>query len=458
MGILMKKIFITLISLYLICTSAFANTVDDSSIVHIKESNNSETYINGKIHTDVSDVQYVGNGYLVNKQNENEETERLFTEDFENFRSVSVFNDRENYDRYSRAGYMDEIIWADGVYMARSNVYDNTSKSGRCLEKEGYLYILDENFQCYKKIQFDWYVRAMSYVNGIYYVKISNRAYLYENVWGFTEADIVEKVYSSTDLENWTERDDLENIPLNNGTNVITLKDLNIYTFQNDQIGNKIVYENVIIENPSISTVSAQQILNKVGEYFYIVNNQKDSNDCNLWLSKDGVYMTGFNNIAIDWKNGPGAIVQSSDKGFIEKKDIDKYLTTGNIYVSLNDKILGFSQPPVMEDDRTLVPMRFLFEQMGANVNWNDATHTATATVPVSTEQQIRTFGMENEKSVTFSINNINATVNGQTATMDVPARLINDQTFVPLRFLSENLGYNVEWDEANNTVIITTK
>ena len=102
--------------------------------------------------------------------------------------------------------------------------------------------------------------------------------------------------------------------------------------------------------------------------------------------------------------------------------------------------------------------MRFLFEQMGADVNWNDSTQTATATVPLSTEQQMMTFSSNTENSVTFSIDNTNATVNGEAATMDVPARLINDQTFVPLRFLSENLGYDVQWDEANNTAIITTE
>mgnify|MGYP000802146274 FL=1 len=111
-----------------------------------------------------------------------------------------------------------------------------------------------------------------------------------------------------------------------------------------------------------------------------------------------------------------------------------------------------------MENDRTLVPMRFLFEQMGANVNWNEETQTATATVPINTNTQMRTFSSEKEKSVTFSIDDTTATVNGETATMDVPARLVNDKTMVPLRFLSENLGYNVEWDEATNTAIITTE
>ena len=143
---------------------------------------------------------------------------------------------------------------------------------------------------------------------------------------------------------------------------------------------------------------------------------------------------------------------------YIKKSDVDRYLQTGDTYVKLNDKILGFDQPPVTENDRTLVPMRFLFEQMGAAVTWDDATQTATATVPVTTEEEIQTFGLAEEKSVTFSVDNTTATVNGSAATMDVPARLINDKTMVPLRFLSENLGFNVQWDEAARTAIVTTE
>ena len=75
-----------------------------------------------------------------------------------------------------------------------------------------------------------------------------------------------------------------------------------------------------------------------------------------------------------------------------------------NVIVRLDDKILGFDQPPVTENDRTLVPIRFLFEQMGAAVTWDDATQTATATVPVTTEEEIQTFGLAEEKSVTFSV------------------------------------------------------
>ena len=58
----------------------------------------------------------------------------------------------------------------------------------------------------------------------------------------------------------------------------------------------------------------------------------------------------------------------SAALAFIDKdslySQLENNLSNTNTYVRLNDKILGFSQPPIMEDDRTLVPMRFLFEQM----------------------------------------------------------------------------------------------
>lgn len=107
----------------------------------------------------------------------------------------------------------------------------------------------------------------------------------------------------------------------------------------------------------------------------------------------------------------------------------------------MNDTILGFTQPPITESDRTLVPMRFLFEQLGAEVDWDNDTQTAIA-------QKANT-------TINFSIDNTTATVNGEQVTMDVPARLVGDKTMVPLRFLSEELGYTVEWDEGTRMATV---
>ena len=123
------------------------------------------------------------------------------------------------------------------------------------------------------------------------------------------------------------------------------------------------------------------------------------------------------------------------------KGQIDEALNVSDIYVQFQDKILGFETPPVIESGSTLVPMRFLFEQMGADVEWNQETQTATATL--------------DNTAVTFAIDDTNAEVNNTPATMDVPARLINGKTMVPLRFLSEEMGFEVAWDAESRTAII---
>jgi hypothetical protein len=111
-------------------------------------------------------------------------------------------------------------------------------------------------------------------------------------------------------------------------------------------------------------------------------------------------------------------------------------------YVKVDDTLLGFDTPPVIESDRTLVPLRFIFETLGAEVDWDANTQSAL----------VESSG----NSVRFSINDTNAKVNGQVKTMDIPARLIEAKTMVPLRFLSEELGFEVHWDEENRIATIS--
>lgn len=110
-------------------------------------------------------------------------------------------------------------------------------------------------------------------------------------------------------------------------------------------------------------------------------------------------------------------------------------------YVVFDNKLLCYDVPPVIENGYTLVPIRFLFEQMGADVTWNQQMQMATVT--------------QDNTAITFRIDDTNAVVNGSNVSMDIPARLINDKTMVPVRFLSEELGYTVNWDGQNRIITI---
>lgn len=116
----------------------------------------------------------------------------------------------------------------------------------------------------------------------------------------------------------------------------------------------------------------------------------------------------------------------------------------GGISVTLNGEALTFDVQPQLIDNRTMVPLRKIFEAMGAVVDWDDGTQTVTAT-------------KGNEK-VIATINNKNVYISGETKTLDVPPMVIDGRTLVPVRFVAEAFGANVDWNEATQTVVIGTK
>jgi len=114
------------------------------------------------------------------------------------------------------------------------------------------------------------------------------------------------------------------------------------------------------------------------------------------------------------------------------------------VQVSVNGTPVQFNgAQPQMMNGRVLVPLRGVFEQMGDAVLWNSASQSVTAN------------GGGNH--VALRIGSMDATVNGKVVTMDVPPTIIDGSTMVPLRFLSESLGAQVNWQPQNNLVAITT-
>ncbi len=115
--------------------------------------------------------------------------------------------------------------------------------------------------------------------------------------------------------------------------------------------------------------------------------------------------------------------------------------SAGNITVTLNGNPLSLAQPPVIVEGRTLVPFRGIFEALGAEVSWDSVSKTVTGTT--------------DGKNVVLTIGSSEAYVNGESKSLDVPPQIINDYTMVPVRFVSESLGANVQWDSDTRTVRI---
>ena len=115
--------------------------------------------------------------------------------------------------------------------------------------------------------------------------------------------------------------------------------------------------------------------------------------------------------------------------------------TDTQVKVVVNGTTLSFDQPPIIQDGRTLVPLRVIFEALGANVDWEQSTQTVTA--------------VRGNVTVSLAIGSSILTRNGEQITLDVPAQLINGRTFVPARAVAESFGAQVGWDAATRTVTI---
>jgi len=113
-----------------------------------------------------------------------------------------------------------------------------------------------------------------------------------------------------------------------------------------------------------------------------------------------------------------------------------------SIKVFVNGEKLAFDVEPFIESGRTLVPIRRIFEAFGAEVTWNEQLQTVSV--------------IKGNDNISFKINDNTAVINGESKTMEVAAKIVEGgRTVVPLRFLSEALGYTVEWDGATQTIRI---
>jgi hypothetical protein len=113
------------------------------------------------------------------------------------------------------------------------------------------------------------------------------------------------------------------------------------------------------------------------------------------------------------------------------------------VHVFVDGQPVTFDVPPQIDNGRVLVPLRGVFERLGATVDWNSQTQTVYA-------QRGGTY-------VSIVIGSPQAIVDGQPVPIDAPAMLVGDRTMVPLRFVSQTLGSTVNWDASSSTVAIAS-
>ncbi|MGI5838950.1 MAG: stalk domain-containing protein [bacterium] len=114
----------------------------------------------------------------------------------------------------------------------------------------------------------------------------------------------------------------------------------------------------------------------------------------------------------------------------------------GRIGVTVGGEQLVTDVDPIIKEGRTLVPLRAIFEALGAAVDYDFATGRIT--------------GTKDDTTIVLTLNEKTVFVNGQAGTIDVAPLAVSGRTMVPTRFIAQSLGATVDWSEDANTVRIT--
>ena len=119
-------------------------------------------------------------------------------------------------------------------------------------------------------------------------------------------------------------------------------------------------------------------------------------------------------------------------------------LAESEIKVAIDGEYVEFDVKPQIINDRTMVPLRAIFEALGTEVDWDNATQTVRA--------------MKDNVMVTASIGSTKMYIDEKEKNMDVAPMLIDGRTLVPVRFVAEAFECKVDWVTEDSLVAISTR
>lgn len=311
------------------------------------------------------------------------------------------------------------LIKTKDGYAGRFCGWDGLGWNVAARNEQNKVYFFDESMNLVREQEFPAYIDDFYYSGGVLYVQADQQQFQSEDCVSFT--------------------------PMESGVTFAAPNDTGMFIWKDGQLYQRGSGGDVRLQYES----RAPQELFSAGGLLYYRKSWKsyytDADTPNvLSVSSDGVYWTDL--------TFPNSFYELQDVTYLDGKIyIDcRYQTFTFDYapdetyvkVKVGDRLLGFDIPAKTVNDRTMVPLRFFFESLQAQVAWDEATQTVTVT--------------QGGNTVTLQIGSDLAYVNGVETVLDVPAYTENDRTMIPTRFLAESLGYLVEWDEESRTASIS--
>lgn len=218
----------------------------------------------------------------------------------------------------------------------------------------------------------------------------------------------------------------------------------------------------------------------------------KESSDVvNVWLKPSGVYDPYEEEYEIedDWwyeenetemwweaetdiDKGFGPNEMDESESYVLNENVKIELTIGSSVIYINGAAVTIDAPPVIRNERTMVPIRVIAEALGATVTWMDGASADMFAFYAAGENNsgqivsIETQGGGHDYWITIGATQVTVWNNFMASdfnpnidthpVLDSPAFIENDRTYLPVRFVSEALGATVKWDNATQKVTIT--
>lgn len=225
------------------------------------------------------------------------------------------------------------------------------------------------------------------------------------------------------------------------------LKERSLNNASENIISNTVIADNYFEANPeaeiTVATkAAAGSLVNINGKKFYKYEKKVTvsapgydpiDNDYVLYLTVKNEWMYTF-------------IYNSNSTGGSNKADFEKLISSlelDTVEIMINGEKVSTDTEPVIMEGRTLVPIRAIAEKMGYTVNWD------------GTNRKVIMTSADGGNSLEFVIDSKDAYRNGTTFALDVPAFILNDRTYLPLRAVTEAMDADVNWDGNTTTVRI---
>ena len=286
------------------------------------------------------------------------------------------------------------------------------------------------------------YQKAIQLCKGQYYISVSNYYKGYDEYYGDYELGL----YLTFSNESFSEKQNGSNNTINEANLITINQKYNGLIALNDDV------DFFRIDCPSSPTIVLNADVKRVNIKIYDASGTEVWKETPYWndttkqisFSKEtklsaGRYFISISNYYKGYDEYYGNFsFYLTDGGYVQ----DPPAPDSTISVYINGTKIQFDQPPILDNGRTLVPLRAIFEALGAEVSWDSNTQTVTA--------------IKGSTQISLQIGSTQLYVNGKVTTLDVPAKLINSSTLVPVRAVSEAFGCKVDWDQDTQTVLIT--